>query len=215
MTARLRPSPTPRPREAVAGESAGDRPAHTTEAARPRGRRKLLTLLLAVFVLAAAALTGYLATRPEPADVRPVVGEDGSYTLGSLPSADGSAAVEAAVRAVPAALSYDFRTLDEAISEATSYMTPGFAKTFQETFDETAKPMAESKHAVTRALVRGAGLVDVADERATALVFVNQILVSSDTMKQKSSPAKVSQNRVLVTLEWHEDRWLVGDLSPF
>lgn len=215
MTARSRPSPTPRRREAVAPDPVGDQSAEATEAARPRGRPIPLIGLLAVLVLAAAVLTGYLATRPVPADVRPIVGDDGRYTSGSMPSADGAAAVGVAVRAVPAALSYDFQALDKAIDEATSYMTPGFAKTFQETFDETAKPMAESKRAVTRALVRGAGLVDIADERASVLVYVNQILVSSDTMKQKSSPAKVSQNRVLVTLERHDDRWLVDDFSPF
>lgn len=194
ITTANRPSPTPRPRPA---------------------RRRKLTVVLTVSVLAAAALTGYLAFRPSAPDVRPVVAEDGTYTPGTLPSPAGSAAVAAAVRAVPVALSYDFRSLDKNLAAAQRLMSADFATTFAHTFDKTARPMAMDKHAVTSALVRGAGLLDQADdEHARCLVYVDQILVSSSTMKSKKSPAKISQTRVVVELVRQDEGWRVDDILP-
>lgn len=178
-------------------------------------RRFQIVVLLAL-VVATAALTAHLATRPDPEYVRPDIAKDGTYAPGSIPSDAGADAVEAAVEAVPVALGYDFRNLDQEVRDATELMTDEFAERFTDTFNETAKPIAKSQHAVTRALVRGAGLVEVSDgEQATVLVYVDQVLVSSATMKDRSAPAKVSQNRVLVTLERHDGRWQVDDLIPF
>jgi Mce-associated membrane protein len=179
--------------------------------------RQKLTALLAVLVLAAGALTAYLATRPEPADVRPEVAADGAYRVGTLPSEPGEGAVRSAVRAVPKALSYDFRTLDEGLVDATELMTDDFRAEFSEVFAATARPTALEKKAVTRTLVRGGALVRLEDDdtKAVCLVYVDQVLVDSATMKNKAQPVTVSQNRVLVGLEREDGGWLVSSIEPF
>lgn len=216
MTTRTSPTLASSQLENSLSEGADDESTSSTRPTRWGNRRKLLNLVLLVLVLAAAAVTTRLATQPSPADVRPEIAKDGTYTPGTISSAEGADAVDRAAEAVPAALSFDFRRLDEGVREATTHMTPDFAERFQNTFDETASPMAKSQRAVTRALVRGAGLVELSDdERATVLVYVDQVLVSSDSMRNRSAPAKVSQNRVLVTLEFHDGEWQVDDLTPF
>lgn len=186
-----------------------------TGAPRRPGRKPVIGMLL-VLIVAAAALTGYLATRPAPADTHPSVAKDGAYTPGSIPTDDGSAAVSAAARALPKALSYDYRTLDKGLTDAKPHMTRQFANTFQTTFDKTAKPMATTQRAVTNALVRGAGLTKLIDtDHAECLVYVDQILVSSETMKNNNKPAKISQNRIAVDMRREDGQWRINNISPF
>lgn len=179
--------------------------------------RSKLTALLAVLVLAAAALTAYVATRPDPRDVRPEVAADGAYRTGSLPSDPGEDAVKAAVKAVPKALSYDYRTLDEGLADATELMTSDFAAEFSEVFAATARERALDKKAVTSTLVRGGGLVRLegSDDEAVCLVYVDQVLVDSATMQNKQKPVTVSQNRVLVGLELEDGGWRLSSIQPF
>lgn len=202
--------------EAPEPEAAGD---HAQPADRPRTawgrRRRIITAVLAVLAVAAAAGTWYLANQPGPADVRPAVAEDGSYTPGSVPSAAGAAAVRAATEKVPEALSYDYRTLDKNLRRATEGMTPKFTDTFTDTFNRVVKPMATENKAVTQALVRGAGLADLSDDETTAtcVLFVDQLLVTSEG----SGDAKphVGKERVLVTVTDVDGRWLVDNIEPF
>lgn len=178
--------------------------------------RRILTLVLAALVLAAGGLTAHLATRSEPDGVRAEVAENGTYRPGSLPSEPGEDAVAAALKAVPAALSYDYRTLDEGLADATKLMTADFRTEFSEVFTATARPSALEKKAVAEALVRGAGLVRLeGDDEAFCLVYVDQVLVDSASMKKKAAPVAVSQNRVLVGLERTDDGWLVSSIEPF
>lgn len=171
--------------------------------------------ILILLVLTAAALTCYLGTRGQPNVNRPSVQANGSYRGGSLPDRNAQAAMEAAARAVPVALSYDYRTLDKGLSAATKLMTASFADQFSDTFDKTARPMAADKHAVTRALVRAAGLVRLeGDDRAICLVYVDQVLVSSKG-KRKSEPLRIQQNRVTVQLRRVDDTWKVDGIEPF
>ncbi|WP_199431177.1 hypothetical protein [Qaidamihabitans albus] len=170
---------------------------------------------LALLVVAAGALTTHLAMQPEPANIRPVVDPEGKYTAGSIPDSEGSAAVAAAVRALPTVLSYDYRSVDQGLKQAKSLMTKEFAGEFGKTFDATARPMATEQKAVTRTLVRGAGLVDVTDSgSARCLLYIDQVLVSSETMKDQESPAKVSQNRVVVDLRQDGKEWKVDAITP-
>lgn len=173
-----------------------------------------LTLALTVLVLLAGALTAWLATRPEPANVVPKVDEDGSYVVGSLPR-DGDEVVRAAAEALPLALTYDFRTLDEGLAEATARMTPGFAEEFREVFEKAAAELARTERAVTQTLVRGAGLVEQDGSSATALVYVDQLLVSSKSRTDKNAPVTVSQNRVVVELRRVDGVWKVSGIRPF
>lgn len=178
--------------------------------------RKILILVLAVLLIASAGLTGWVITRDDsPKVVTPDVRADGSYRVGTVGDDDALAATKAAAKAMPVALSYDYRSLDTSLDKATALMTAGFAKEFRSTFDKTTRTMATDKQAITTALVRGAGVVgSVHDSRATVLVFLDQVLVSSKT-KKSGDPLKVSQNRVHVSLRKVDGRWRVSDIEPF
>jgi hypothetical protein len=177
-------------------------------------RRSAVVPALVVLVLTAALLTWWLASRPAPVDVLPAVEQDGSYTVGTIPG-DGEAAVKAAAAALPEALSYDFRTLDNDLNNATGHMTGSFAKEFRTTFDKTARPLALAKQAVMNASVRGAGLVHMdGDRHAVVLLYVDQLLVSSNTAKGDPAPVKVSQNRVVVELRLVGGTWKLDAINP-
>lgn len=178
-------------------------------------RQNLLTAVLLVLALAAGVWLLTVVNRDAPEATTPLVRDDGSYRVGTFLDGDGEAAVAAAVDALPVALSYDYRTLDKSLESATDQMTEDFAARFTETFDATTRSMATEKEAITSALVRGAGLVDDAsDGKATVLVYLDQVLVSSNT-KESKDPLQVSQNRVHVALRMVDGDWLVDDIDPF
>lgn len=206
MTELQKLSPHPRefgqPDETITGEPA----------AAPSRRGRALTATLAALVLLSGSGTWYLASRPEPTDVRPAVSAQGDYTPGVLPSQPGSAAVRAAVEQVGQVLSYDYRTLGEDLRAATAAMTPEFTRTFRDTFTKVVKPMATENKAVTRTLVMGAGLVRLSDDdtSATCLVFVDQLLVRST----RKAGSRIGRERVIVDLRWRDERWLIDDIRP-
>ncbi|NKQ57748.1 hypothetical protein HFP15_33300 [Amycolatopsis sp. K13G38] len=217
-----RPSPRPRAENAAAETSAVDEKAEPAEGKEDREpptkrlstRYKVVVSVLALLVVAAGTGVGYLLTRPAPPDVQPTVAPDGNYTVGSFPSDAGQAAVRAAAGKLPTVLTYDYRSLDAAENQAAQQMTSSYAGTFRGVFDKTVKVMAAKQNAVTRALVRGAGLVNLSDDdnTATCLVYVDEVLVSSNDARQ---PAQVSQNRVSVTMKHTGDGWLIDNIQPF
>jgi Mce-associated membrane protein len=177
--------------------------------------RKILIAALVVLLLASAGLTAAVASKDDPPVVKPNLSADGKYTVGTVGDDAGVAATRAASRALPVALSYDYRSLDKSLEKATALMTPSFARSFRSTFDKTTRAMATDKHAIEVALVHGAGLVrGVHGGRATVLVYLDQVLVSSKA-KKASDPLKVSQNRVHVSMLEVGGRWLVDDVEPF
>lgn len=178
-----------------------------------------LTLVLVLAVLAATALVGHLATSPAAEDRTPALSEDGVYSPGSIPE-DGDEAVSAAVEALPAALSYDFRDIDSNLDRATGFMTEDFASEFRDTFDKTARKLAEDKSAVTNTLVRGGALVDTEEGEALVLVYIDQVLTATaeqekDGADSTQSPVKVSQNRVRVSLTRVGETWKLSGIEPF
>lgn len=197
-------------------EAADDRaePADQPSTAWSR-RRRIVIAVLAVLVVAAAAGTWYLANQPTPADVRPAVAKDGSYTPGSIPSAAGAAAVQAATQKAPEALSYDYRSLGKNLRQATEGMTPKFTNTFTDTFNRVVEPMATKNKAVTKALVRGAGLSTLSDDESTAtcVLFVDQLLVTSKG--SDGAKPQVGKERVTVTMRNVDGSWLLHNIEPF
>lgn len=111
-------------------------------------------------------------------------------------------------------LSYDYRTLNKNLRNATAGMTPKFVDTFTDTFDTVVKPMATKNKAVTKALVRGAGLATLsADEStATCVLFVDQLLVTS---KGADKQPHVGKERVTVVLKQVDGIWLLDNIEPF
>ncbi len=185
-------------------------------------RRPSATAVLLVLVLAASGLTGWLALDdPAPTATATVASgdgvvptiKDGVYSVGSIPDPEAKAALQAAVDAVPAALSYDYRSLDESLASATAMMTEGFAAEYSEIFDTTTRAMAEDKEAITTTLVRAAGVVTaVEDDAVTCLVYLDQFLLASKGQKPSKS---YTAARVHVTLEKVDGAWKVSDLEPF
>ncbi|MDT7747204.1 MAG: Mce-associated rane protein, partial [Pseudonocardiales bacterium] len=151
-------------------------------------KRRVLLGVLTALAIAAAGCTGYLAVRPAPPNVVPSVAEDGSYVVGSLPTADQARIVASAVRAVPDLLAYDYRSLAATPDRARPHLTPEFAAEYQRTFQTAVVPMATANHAVTKALVRGAGVIDSSADRARCLVFVDQLLVSATAAPTSAPP---------------------------
>lgn len=174
--------------------------------------RRLNQILVVLVVVAAGAL-GWLVSRPEPEELRPEVRDDGSYQVGSLP--DGQEAVRTAADTIEVALTYDYRSLDEGLDRATERMTEPFAGEFRTTFRQTAATMAVEKKGITQALVRGAGLVELHGDRATCLVYVDQLLVASTATAEQKAPVQITRNRVLVELERSGDAWAVSGIAPF
>lgn len=185
--------------------------------ARPMNRVALvINVVLLVLVLLAAAAMVWVWTRPEPeAGTKPDYNEkDGSYTVGSLPDDDAHDAVVAAVDGARLALSYDFRSLDEGLADAVSHMTDDFGAEFTRTFNGAARKQAARKRAVTRALVSSAGLVRIDGDDAVCLLYVNQVLIASKTMKKSDQPVNVTQNRVTIELEEVDGDWLLSGIKP-
>ncbi len=185
-------------------------------------RRPSATATLVILVLAAAGLTGWLVVDdPDTTGPSTVVSgnavvptiKDGVYAVGSIPDPEAKAALQAAVDAVPAALSYDYRSLDKSLAGATALMTDEFAAEYRDIFDKTTRAMATEKEAVTTTLVRAAGVATVIEEdTVTCLVYLDQFLLASKGQK----PAKsYTAARVHVTLEKVDGTWKVSDLEPF
>ena len=177
--------------------------------------RRIVIAVLAVLVLASGALTVISVKQDEPKAITPKVLADGKYRVGTVGDDDATAAVKAAAKALPVALSYDYRSLDKSLKAAKALMTSSFAAEFADTFDKTTRPLATEKKAITNALVRGAGIIgSVHDGKATVLVYLDQVLVAS-TAKKANDPLKVSQNRVHVSLRQVDGKWRVSDIEPF
>lgn len=176
-------------------------------------RRTTVSAVLALLVVAAAVLTWRVWQDPAEPVSAPDVGADGLYLVGSIRGED-TGPVAAAASAVPFALSYDHRRLEENLAAATSRMTAEFAEEYRTTFDASVRPLARKERAVTEARVRAAGLVERDGEEAVCLVFVDQVLVASAGLADGKQPVKVGQNRVVVRLVQVGDSWKVDDIRP-
>ena len=171
-----------------------------------------VTIVLAGLVVGAGILLVWLVARPTGDPAKPRIAEDGSYLVGTIPDDDRS--VRTATEVLSTALSYDYRKLGDGMDTATRQMTDSFAKEFRATFDKTAGKMAPQEHAVSKSLVRGAGLVDSDGDHATCLVFLDQLLLASED-KAAKAPITVSKNRVLVKLKKDDGAWQVDGIEPF
>jgi hypothetical protein len=140
--------------------------------------------------------------------------DDGSDPLDTLSDDDGGDAVAVAAEVLPLAFSYDYRTLDEGLDRATDGMTDSFGTEFRNTFDKTARPMAEDTNAVAQAAVRGGGVITRGSDRVVCLFFLDQVQVSSSTLKKSEGPGQVSKSRVRVVLNEVDGSWKVDSIEP-
>lgn len=160
----------------------------------------LLTALLALLTVAAVVLAVVLGLRVRT-DARVADARD-----------EAPAAAERAAKAV---LAYDYRTLPADRKRASSFLTPSFRATYLKNFsllekqkDGTPGAAVQTKTVVT-ASVLGSGVMDAEDGVVRVLVYVNQV------SKKPAKDPQIFQNRVTMTMEKVENRWLVDDLKSY
>jgi hypothetical protein len=172
--------------------------------------------VLAVLVLLAGGATiwAFILDEPGEGTEAAVNTEDGSYIVGSLPDDDEHDAVVAAVETAELALGWDYRRLGQGLGEATARMTGDFATEFGDTFDTITRPRAKQNKSITNALVRGAGVVHEVDGRVRCLLFIDQVVVSNESIAQDpDAPYKIIRSRVYMELEEVDGEWLVDAIG--
>ncbi|MYS89539.1 MULTISPECIES: hypothetical protein [Streptomyces] len=187
------PEPSPEPSEE-------DGPPERSEPG-PGGRRRLLTLVLAVLLvvgLVALAALGW------------------QYRDGRLTETARTEALAAAREAAPVVLSYDYRRLDKDFSQARAHLTGDFRDEYGKTTKTVVAPTAEKYHGVVRATVAAPGsggtpaasVVSASRDKVVVLLFVNQV-----TRSTQVSGSRVDQNRVRMTMERTGDGWKVSGVD--
>ncbi|MFF6912518.1 hypothetical protein [Streptomyces sp. NPDC012466] len=178
-----------------------DAPQEPSEA-RPGGRRRPLTFLLAVLLvlgLVALAALGW------------------QYRDGRLTETARAEALAAARKAAPIVLSYDYRRLDKDFSRARAHLTGDFRDEYGTTTKTVVAPTAQKYHGVVKATVAAPGssggtpaasVVSASPDKVVVLLFVNQVTESTQV-----SGARVDQNRVRMTMDRTGDGWKVSALD--
>ncbi|MEW2631372.1 hypothetical protein AB0903_06860 [Streptomyces sp. NPDC048389] len=164
-----------------------------------RGRRRgRLCALLAVLVVLAVATAGVLAWE---------------YAEGRRTDAARAEAVDAARKAAPVVLSYDYRSLDKDFAAARGHLTGAFKDEYGRTTGKVVAPTAKKYHGVVRASVvkppdghaPAASVVSASPDRAVVLLFVNQVTTSTQVTGER-----VDLNRVRMTMTRTPGGWKVS-----
>lgn len=174
--------------------------------------------LAAVTALAAFSLATLIVVLSWPGSRPDWLGGDRSPADRAEQAAEvedaGASAENFAADAVPAVLSYDYRTLDEDFAEAATYLTDDFAAQRSELFDEeaesglTLREQVVADKVVVAAAVSGTGLTRVGEdgERATVVVFVDQ-----DSQRGNDAPRSLRMWATL-SLVKEDGGWLLDDI---
>lgn len=117
-------------------------------------------------------------------------------------------AVSAATTAAVDVLSYDYRHLDQDFAKARRHLAPAFAEQYDKTTGTVVKPSALKIKAVVSAQVIKGSVVSATKDRVVTLLFVNQ--TTSSTLR---SGKRTDLNRVRMTMERVDDRWLVASVQ--
>lgn len=126
-------------------------------------------------------------------------------------------ATVAAEQAAEAILSYDYEDLATDQRRAEGYLTGDFKQEFTKNFrllseqPDGSPGAAVQTKATVQAQAVGSGVVDVAADGRTArvLVFVNQ------TSEKQDQEPQVFLNRVSMTMQERDGRWLVSDVRSY
>ena len=132
------------------------------------------------------------------ANVKPI-----TATVQTRETADVTAALSAAVTAVPNILSFDYRSIDTWAKTATPFMTANFIKTYMPYFDGMVKPNAKRVHGVVKlSPVLDAGVVSTAPGVIVVLVIV-------DAQTATANQTVIAQDFAVLTMAKTNGRWLV------
>jgi Mce-associated membrane protein len=116
----------------------------------------------------------------------------------------GTDALAAATAASQAVFSYDYRSFDASVANGLLFVTGDFAKEYAQTTSEL-KAAAEKEHAIVRAEVSVAGVVEATPDRVEVLLYVNQYRRNVNITGEK-----VDQNRVVLTMVPAAGGWRVA-----
>ncbi|GHD21622.1 hypothetical protein GCM10010313_55440 [Streptomyces violarus] len=177
----------------------GDGPRERSEPG-PGGRRRLLTLALAVLLVAGLVALAALGWQ---------------YRDGRLTETARTEALAAARKAAPIVLSYDYRHLDKDFSTARAHLTGDFRDEYGKTTKTVVAPTAEKYRGVVKATVAApapasgaapaASVVSASPDKVVVLLFVNQVTESTQV-----SGSRVDLNRVRMTMERTGEGWKVS-----
>lgn len=182
----LAPSPVPTP----AAEVVEQAPARDTKG---ENTAPILVIVLAVLTVLALVAFGIFAFRAVQASAV------------DRARSEGVAAARTAAKAV---LSYDYRQLDRDFKTASGYLTGTFATEYAKTTSIVVRPTATQTNAVVVAEVRAGSVVSATPDRVVTLLFVNQT-TTSNRLKEP----RTDFNRVRLTMDHVNDRWLISDID--
>lgn len=105
-------------------------------------------------------------------------------------------------------LSYDYRTLQRDFRRGQQATTGDFRSDYQKTTDKLVKKTAKKYHTVVTAKVVDASVVHASQGKVRLLLYVDQ-----NTVSDLKKNGRLDQNRVLMTLEDVNGKWLVSKLD--
>jgi Mce-associated membrane protein len=175
-----------------------EEPAKSETAETPKRKRFPLPLSLPVAVVLAVVLLAAIA---------------GAVTFGLLykDKADvDSASTEALNVARSYAVtvtSYDYQNLDKNFADVIDGATGEFKDQYSGA-SATLRQLIQQAKATARGTVIDAGVKSASADRADVTLFVDQSVTNAATPQPR-----VDRNRVVMTLEKHDNRWLVSNLQ--
>ncbi len=158
----------------------------------PRAATRLDPLLVVAGLVVAVLLVtaGLLTVRARSAD------------RAEQARTEATAAAEATAVDV---LSYDYRHLDRDFARAKAGLTGSFVDDYAKTTRTVVRPTATEVRAVVKADVAASSVVRADPNRVVVLLFVNQTTTST-----RLDAPKVDLNRVRLTMDRVDGRWLVS-----
>ncbi|WP_299572469.1 hypothetical protein [uncultured Williamsia sp.] len=166
-------------------------------AVAPRTRRgRVVAGVLSVLVVAAVAvvLSLYLAlTRPDRA----------------IDSSERSAATAAAGQGAVAILAYEPAKLQQDFDSAKQRLTGPFRDYYTTFTTEVVAPAVKAKQITSAVTVVGSSLTSIDDSQATALVFVNQTVTSTD-----SKDPRLTSSSIKVGMQKVDGAWKISSFDP-
>ncbi|MGP4007648.1 hypothetical protein [Streptomyces sp. 4N124] len=163
-----------------------------------RSRRGLLTVLVAVLLLAGLVAVAVLGQR---------------YREGEQAEQARMQALDAARKAAPVVLSYDHRRLDRDFAAAGDRLTGKFRDEYRKTTQTVVGPTAKKYDGVVKATIAepadggspAASVVSASADEVVVLLFVNQVTESTQV-----TGARMDLNRVRMTMTRTSEGWKVS-----
>jgi Mce-associated membrane protein len=129
----------------------------------------------------------------------------------SLLSPTSQTGLQAARTAIPAILSYDYRSISADIAKAKADTTGVFAKQYAASAGKLLT-QAKQVRAIVQATVGSAGVVSAGPGNVVVLLFVDQATVRQ-VAGQSTPQTRIDQDRVLATMTNVNGAWLVSALA--